>query len=460
MMPDALAGWQKLAPGDMVAQGLVNKGPLTGWVQSTNPEVNAQAMRDRINPEPAPPPNWFQRTIGATPLGKIGPAPIGMAVPPAAGVLGRTAFQAGAGALESLMSTDRRVGRALTEAGKSALFNLGGEALGKGVGLVAKQRAASALTKGYEEAVAGREKAITVGKEAFEAAKTKFAKQSAAKIAGDLKSNVPALSGFAADEKGLADMLYGKGKNLVHREFDKSLNEAVKAGRGKSVNVPEPVAEAYDLPTTERVGSPFKGGMDMIRVDAGQLANAALGTWRRHPGEYRKAMEALDKAGIGDPKARAAYKYYTGQLDYFNATKALKGEKFDPMAYRAGATGKNVEILRRRGIGSLTEGPMEHTKGSPLAPQIPPEISKPPISASPAAAKMLGGGVGHAVGFGLGGLVGHPWMGSMLGGPAGAFAASRLMPQGLVTQAPINPVTQNVLRILPQLLANAPRAAQ
>lgn len=383
------------------------------------------------------------------------------------------------GGLEALKGTGplRALGKGL-ESGGAALIG-GGMAQGL-IGQPARQKAAALATKTFDEAVAGREAGIksmeqahkmtgqfnkamtealnTMEKGAYEAAKAEHAGQAAASIAKDLKKNVPALSPFPDTEAGLADMLYGKGKKVVNREFDRALKVVINTGKGKPVSLPIDAANELGIQGTGASALPLsrvarealeRAGklppMGMVTVDAGDLATAALGQWRKNPGAYKAAMSALDKANIGDPQARAAYKYYTGQLDYFNATKAMKGEKFDPAAYRAGATSKNIEILRRRGIGSLTEGPMELTKGSPLAPlprQVPPqsplpapppEVTKPdirtlknPLAGHPFA---LGGGL-EALNYGLTGSHGYgvPFLTGV--------AAANAIPKEIVTKTP------------------------
>jgi len=405
---------------------------------------------------------------------------LGALLAPGQGVLRQAAGQAlVGGGLEALKGTGplRAAGKGL-ESGAAALV---GGGMGQGLlGQPARQKAAAGALKAFENATAARDTGIkaveeghaltgkfnkemtgalnTMDKTAFEASKAKHAANAAVNIAKDLKKNVPALKSFPENEAGLADMLYGKGKKEVNETFDQALKAVIANGKGKTVALPVDAANELGIQGTGGGTLPLsrvarealeKAGklppMGTVTVDAGDLAEAALGAWRKSPGAYKAAMAALDKANIGDPQARAAYKYYVGQLDYMNATKALKGEKFDPAAYRAGATSKNVEILRRRGIGSLTEGPMELTKGSPLAPtprQVPPqsplptpppEVPKPdirtiknPLAGHPFA---LGGGL-EALNYGLTGSHGYgiPFL-------TGVTAANSL-PKEIVTKTP------------------------
>jgi hypothetical protein len=409
---------------------------------------------------------------------------LGAAVAPGTGALRQAGGQALMGSgLEALKGTGplRALGKGL-ESGGAALI---GGGLGQGIfGQPARQKAAAAATQAFEKATAGREAGIkateqahkatgafnkemtgalnTMEKDAHIAAKAKFADDSAAKIAADLKKNVPALKAFPENQQGLGDMLYGKGKAAVSRAFDKELKAAAAAGKGKRITMSAEDAKALGVKNMETIKIPSKGrGYEpptQVKVDAGELAESMTGTWRKNPKAYRVAVDLLEEAGIARGEAAKAYKYYTGQLDYFNSTKAFKGERFNPDAYRAGAVTKDVEKLRRRDIGSLTEGPMELTKGGPLAPtprQVPvqsplgpppPEIPKPdirtmknPIAGHPFAM----GGAGEALSYGLTGSHGYgvPFVAGM--------GLSNAMPKELVTKTPgVSPLIESLIQAL------------
>lgn len=431
-------------------------------------------------------------------LPKMPVAPAFLAAP-GTGVLSGAAGQGIAGAGEELIKGGgprRALGKGL-ESGIAALIAGG---MTRGLFQPVFQKAGAAATKEFENAQAARETGIkaveeahkftgkvnkemtgalnTLEKGAYEAAQAKRATEVAAGLAKDLKKNVPALSPFPDSEAGLADMLYGRGKKIVSRAFDKALKTVAANAKGKMIPLPTEAANALGVQGSGGTMLPLsrvarealeKAGklppVGMTSVDAGELANAAVGAWRKNPAAYRMAMEALDGANLGDPQARAAYKYYTGQLDYFNATKALKGETFNPAAYRAGATSKNIEILRRRGIGSLTEGPMNLTKGGPLAPipravppqsplpAPPPEVPKPdirtvknPLAGHPFA---LGGGL-EAINYGLTGSHGYgvPFLTGV--------AAANALPREIVTKTPGVP---NYIQRIIQAMTKAGGAA-
>lgn len=426
--------------------------------------------------------NPFGKRLGAINIPGLGhPFQPGNAPPSLAPGLGGAKLLPGmigqgvAGAGEALAS-----GRGpLAALKEGAMGAAGAGALGGlahlGLGLPAKAAAAKKAMGEFGNVLKGRELTAGVNKEmtgalntlekqAFEKARATHAEDAAKKVAAELKKNVPALAPFAADSKGLVDMIYGKGKAAVSRAFDKALKEVVANGKGKTVQVSADAAEALGVVGTGGGNLPLsrvarealeKAGklppQGMVTVDAGELANAALGTWRKDPRSYRAAMDALDKANIGDPAARAAYKHYVGLSQFVDKTGALKGEVFNPEAFNAGMTKlKQVEEMRRRGIGSATEGYGGLARGGPLAPtprQVPiqgPEPSGPagiktrknPLAGHPFAL----GGAGEALSYGLTGSHGFgiPFVGGM--------ALSNAMPKELVTQAPgVNPAVQALI---------------
>lgn len=404
---------------------------------------------------------------------KVPSPPLGMAMPPAASLLGRSALQGGAAGLEALEAGKGPLDIA-KEAGKGAAFNVGAEAvLGPLARFIGRQSSAKGAQAGYEAAQAAHaakgahDKAMTnvlntLEKSGFEKAAAGHAEKAASQIAADLESQVPALAGMEKSGKGLYDAIYGTGKVKVSAAFDEALKDVVSKGKGQIVQVPAEVAERYGLAGSTgglppeiaqrlklRPGETFPGmpqatELGKVGVDAAELAQKMTGLWKKDPGAYRAAANALDAAGVGDPAARAAYKAYAGYSDFIDKAKGLdaNGVLNTSNILKALADLKKVDVLRRRGLGSGTEGAVQAVRGGPLAPtprQIPvqpPEPTPPDIQTvkNPLAGHgwiggMAGGAVGHGLGMGP--------LGSGLGFLLGA-GASNAMPKEIVTKGPLS----------------------
>lgn len=454
-----------------------------------------------------------------TRLPNIQPAPITLAMPPgaslgagvlgktAAGILGRTALQgigsAGQAAIEGKVAPKELA----TEAGKGALWNLAAEAIFGGLGKMwAMARGAEtaggkvahdkAMTEAlntleeqaYKEAVKGirdeyaetlrqARNAYQTAKQAAEAAHTgRVATQEAAhageiathadlaasKIADEIKKNVPAVADMPSTTRGLVDMVYGEGKNKVSAAFDAAMKEIAEKAAGQQVQVPIEAARrlGFTMPPNPLEG--ISAGPFMVPVDAAQLASKATGAWAKDPGAYRAAVNALDAANLGDPAARAAYKFYVGMANYIDKTKALAGETLHPEALLKGATSlKAIEELRRRGIGDVFRGPIQAARGGPVAPaEIPgpvmppfmpparPSIPAPPMprpepSAPDIRAINVPEGLKHVLGGGPGGYMGG-WPGYALG----AILGHTVIPSQIVTRAPVSPAAEQAIRVL------------
>lgn len=469
------------------------------------PQIRAREIADRLQAGRSP----FGGFLGA--LGT--PASAAMAVPGGLGV--QAALQPAVGAAESLMKGEGVRG-ALGSAALSELGALGGGLLGKGYELVrnaplfrkavteaAEQAAAKtgfdkAMTnalnateaRGHKQAVQGARNAYAErlrgeraaykqGKQALEqgheaevsrltqaheAATRAHADQAAAKVAEEATRAVPAWKDYPKDTKGLLDMVYGTGQQKLSEAFDKAMQEVVAKGRGQKIVVAAEDAAKLKLPVLGQVANKVTGATDQVVVDAGQLAEKAVGAWRKDPGLYRRVVGTLDKANLGDPEARAAYRSGQAFITYIDQTKALQGEVFRPDRITAGFTRlSTVDQLRRRGAGDIFSGPMQAARGVPPAPVLPPKPVVPPFVPPPkpqmplppvprvappptvppavppgfrvtpnpiaghpyaagaaAEALLAGAGLGH--GYGL------PFVGGMM--------AARSLPPQLVTQAP------------------------
>ena len=436
-------------------------------------------------------------TARPTPQGQPSPygipnipsAPLGMAMPPAASLLGRSALQGGAAGVEALQAGKGPLDIA-KEAGKGAAFNVGAEkVLGPLARFIGRQSSAKGATKAYDAAVATREGKIahdtamtgavnTTEQSAFKTAAGAHADDAAKKIAQDLIDKVPALKGTEVSGKGLYDAIYGSGKGKVSTAFDTAFKDVVEKGKGQVVQVPEEVASKLGLTNAgagvaglpaniqalfnkgaQKAGiTPPTGTQGMLGVDAAELASKITGKFATDPRSYRAAMTALDEAGIGDPAARAAYKAYSGYSDLIDKAKGIdaNGVLNPSNILKALADIKKVDILRRRGLGSGTEGAIqEAARGGPLKPtprEVPtpsPEISAPdiktmknPFGGHPWIGGMAGGAAGHALGLGN--------LGHVLGFGAGA-GLSNALPREIVTKGPLSAGAQKAATNLPDI---------
>lgn len=473
-------------------------------------------------------------------------APLGMALPPAAGLISGALQQGAASALEGLLGGNKAP-QAATEGLRTGLTGLvlgapfaaargvarvregtsrlaaeesrmaGETALAKGKQAhdtamtnalnTTEQRAYKAGVQGardkYAEDLRQARGAYKTGKQATEQAhaarvaeqEAKFGKaaaghaeKSGAQIADEARKAVPAWKDYPADVKGLTDMVYGTGQQKLSEAFDTAMKDVVTKGKGTMVPVLAEDAKVLGIKNTRTPKFADAGAKrPKVEVDAGELAEAATGFWKKDSNVYRRVVGALDAKGVGDPAARKAYSSGQAFIQYIDKTKALEGGVFRPDRIVKGLTDlKTVDQLRRRSMGNVFEGPMQAARGGPLAPpDIPkpvvppfippprPSLGQPPlprvapqtpmptprspeelgVRTSPLTAPAMGGALGHVAGFGLGELVGHPWMGSMIGGPLGAAAGKAAFPQGLVS-APL-PASLRAIMSLPPQQANA-----
>lgn len=272
-------------------------------------------------------------------------------------------------------------------------------------------------------------------KAAFEDVKVKHAEQAAASIVADYKRIVPAWKDFPNGVKGLQEMVVGKGQEALSISFDKAMKEAAKAGTGKQVFIDPKDAASLGIKVMQGAKDP---AITKVGVDGGELARRATGFWKTDPTVYRRAIYALDKAGLGDPAAREEYKIGQSLINFIDKSGALKGGTFHPEAIVNGLHKvKLVNELRRRGMGDVFRGHMQAAlKDVPQPPAVPPaptpqevtgiKTMKNPIAAHPFS--------GAAIAEGLAAVLGHHGFG--VPGALG-YGAALLSPRELVTQAPL-----------------------
>jgi len=343
------------------------------------------------------------------------------------------------------------------------------------------------------EAAQKRQHATEVesAKTAHAAAVRDYEQRGAKTIADAYKDQVPAWRGFPSDESGLVAMVYSpKGQALVRERFDEALRDVISLGAGKKIAVLADDAAALRLRPVGRID--VGAGMPpQVWVDAGQAAGNVTGRWKRNTGLYRRVVDALDAADIGDPAARAEYKAAQALTQFADKTQMLKGERFNADAALSGFTKlKTVDELRRRGSGGAQAGPIYEAArtGRPAPLQLPPEPAplelprvgayrpptpsplppQPPQRQAPPTAKDLGvetasvpeigffgGAMLAEVPFLLGGLaMGHQgYHGYGLPAVAGGLTARGLGGRTFATKAPLTPAAKLATELLPPALA-------
>lgn len=321
-----------------------------------------------------------------------------------------------------------------------------------------------------------------------------YEQSGAQSIAEAYKQQVPAFKDFPSNEQGLLGMVFGEGQQRMSRRFDAAMKDIVEAGRGKPVNIRIDDAKALGLPTDQIIQSADRALPDLARVDAGQLAERATG-FKDH-GVYRRVVNVLDKADIGDPAMRGEYRAGQALIQFADKSGMLKGEKFNPTKAREAFTSlKKIDELRKRGQGDIFKGPIAEAvrrpapeltlpaEPAPLTPPVTPAFRRPAsLPEVPEPAKRviqpttepspIPEGVdvktlpkvkhGYAIGALLGelpALVGALATGHMdyraagIGGMLGTVGAGALSGKPVVTRATISPAGKFATRVLPSLEA-------
>ena len=422
-----------------------------------------------------------QRRVGGAGDNRLGPIPlpvvspetqIALAAPGAATLLGRLGVQAGAQGVGSLAR-----GEGLGEAAKNAAVGAGGQLVGEGISGVARLGFNAAAHKLAQSKV-GQQNAFnkaftdtlnTVEKQVFEKQAQAHKDKATKAIMTDLKAKVPALKDFPDDIKGLLDTFYGKGPELVSKDFDAAMKAAAEKAKGTLIPLPIDAANALNLKGTgggfqippqiaARIQGPLKDQLSaeagVVKVDAAEAIEAMIGKSRKFPTAYRAVANALDDAGLGDAEARQAYKSFMGPYELIDKVKGLKGEQLNPDKILGGFTErKTINTMRNRGEGDIFRGPLQAVRGAPTPPtprQAPPEVGMPegfktvqnPLAGHPWISGMAGGAAGHA-------LAG--WPGHIAGFGLGA-AGSNALPKQVVTRAPLAPQVERRLVNFPSLL--------
>jgi len=316
--------------------------------------------------------------------------------------------------------------------------------------------------------------------------------RAAASLADEFKKANPALKDFPSDQKGLTDMVVGRGQQVVSEAFDKSLKDVATKGAGKMIQMTAEDAKALGVKNmrTPKPVAPSGRGYEpptLVDVDAGEVAQRMTGFWKKDPKVYRRAAESLDAANIGDPAARKAYSQFQGLVQYIDKNKGLKdgvlqADKLVGGLYDVG----KVNILRKRGLGNVFEGPMQAARGGPLAPPEPGPFvagprtplprkpsplempSKPAMPPAPnripppapeknfSQSQLTGPGVGATLGgiggYLTGGALGHPYIGGHIGAGIGAGIGKSAFPEG-IAMGQLSPELARLLMQYPGLLS-------
>lgn len=266
--------------------------------------------------------------------------------------------------------------------------------------------------------------------------------KSASSIVKDFKKLVPSWQELPDGVQGLQDMVVGQGQSLLSKKFDSAMKAVIDTGKGTKIALPRNDIEALGMRTKEFIDGPA-GPLTIGVVDAGEVASKAVGKWSKEPGAYRRVVAALDKAGIGDPAARAEYKAGQGLIGFVDKSGALKGDKFNPEALINGMNKvKVVDELRKRGLGDVFRGPLQAARGVPTAPSSPPVPRSLPKQGVTEGVKKIANPIRE-----------HPWAGAALaemgasalghhgfGGPAAlGYLGSQALPKEIVTQARLTP---------------------
>lgn len=350
--------------------------------------------------------------------------------------------------------------------GSQAVRPIVGPALRVGAGMLGSGAAAAAtgqkpgpaagsfgITQAIVEAGFGATRLL-----ANKALYSRYAQQKAGELVNLLKQKIPAwadLTGKASHV--LHEMVYGTGRDALHEMYDQALKDAVKAGTGKIVTLPAEVAKELRIPslTGETIGkatSAARGEVvsipkevltgELVAVDAGETAKAMTGKWLKSPQAYRQAADALDAAGVGDPKIRAAYKWGTGFSEFADKTQMLQGGAYRPERATKGLEQlKNLKILERRDLTRELRGPL----GSPVSTRQITPWEKFRVGAA------LGGIAGAATGQPLHGLGGFG---------AGGLLGEVLLPKELARHVPLGPLASQVGKFGPPLTGEAVRLGQ
>jgi hypothetical protein len=238
--------------------------------------------------------------------------------------------------------------------------------------MIAHQAQKAQLTRDFQAAKQAQE-------QSHQAMLRAHAQQGAARIADHHKQSNPAWANLPSDETGLTDMVYGQGPKLASDRYEASFKAAMEKAKGVDIQLSPKDALALGFPVTEE----FQG-LPSLPFDAARVMRAITGKSQSLKGSYRRAVAALDAAGVGDPVARAEYKSSMALIDSMEKSRALEGGQYHPDRMLSGLTTTlpMVNAVRHRGEGDALRGPLaDSTKGIPQEPSplTPPTMPPAPI---------------------------------------------------------------------------------
>jgi hypothetical protein len=290
----------------------------------------------------------------------------------------------------------------------------------------------------------------------------------------DLKAKVPAFQGLPSDTGGLTEVVLGNGPKLLSQDFDAAMKQVVENAGNKVIRLPIKDLRALNVPTVGPLPS-VAGPRDVMlgAAKAADVAEAVTGMGTKDWRLYARVVQALDKQGIGDPAARAAYKTGIGAIDFLGKSKALEilpegSVLHTDKIVSALSDPRLVNILRKRDLGTAVEGMMQPARvGTPTAPDLMPSPLNPKTAEVPTGsvdAMTLPGGrlgrgtAGALLGSALGGMTGT---GFGHYGPMGAAggAIGLATPNAWITKAPGTAPLETLLGELAQLGGTGAREA-
>lgn len=334
----------------------------------------------------------------------------------------------------------------------------GALARGEGVEEAGKAAAKSAAAQGTGEVIGAGVKGVRALLPVGPGGLAKYTADREAALLDDLKQTVPALK----DAKSLRDAFQSQAmRDAVHKAYEDSLEAVKAAGKGKTINLPQDVADTFGLMGAgagasakdlkaiskqlgvrrgENVSSILGLGQNQgtVAVDAAKAAEAMTG--RSGDEGYRVIAKALDDAGIGDPAARAAYKTWSGYENFIQRFEGLKTGKLDLVGAQQALNTSKADPLLQRGLADKAATTLMPT-GTP--------IGKSDL-------RVPGAIVGSAAGL-FGGVPGLPHFyshgGGAIGGALGGYYLGKNMPT--FTNVPRSPINPDVSMLLNQYLQGA-----
>lgn len=452
MAQPATEGGQILSPGEMVSGGFA-PGPPGPFSNPATPETNAQAIREKINPQPQPEQTllgkagqWvsgkLQKQAESHPMERRA---LSLAMPGGliTGPIGQGLLEGGLRLAEGKGAESAGLG-----AGAAGLGSVAGGLAGKGLGYGLRILKGPAAARGYEAAVAGREAQIA-------SEKTLANETAANRLMDYLRTKVPVFEKMGKGSEGLDEVTSTGAWNKLHQWYDQYMKDVAKQAAGKTIRLGAEEAKSLGLTSAgvpqfappsgvQRFGpaGPMPQGqpdLNSVTVDAGQAAEKALGLWKKNPRLYRTIVNQLDAQGIGDEATRAGYRTAVAAREWLKKNNIIKTGEFDLTKAQQVQRGTGSAPLDKRasGAGEDIEGIVKSVKTLP-APPIPiPPPTVPighPFALGGGAAELGAMALGHH-GYGL------PYV-------AGGLLGTALLPKALTLGSPspyLGPILQELL---------------